>query len=174
MRLSVHAISLTTTITNTVHMYSEGPPQQHLIGGWEVNRESWSTQVEWGGSHAGLSEWLVQSLTLLERSKSTARLWLYSHLDLCMKHYIIGILFAFYFHFASTPVPSPDTRCPIPKLSGRGMFDCMHSQCCIWLNLNLIAFIIVIMMCHLAVALHKYIFRLSPPPSFCVCVFWLF
>lgn len=69
-----------------------------------------------------------------------------------------GFLFAFYFRFASPPVPSPVIWFPIPPLTGRGrLIACIHSVASDLMNLNLIAFLLVIM-CHLAVGLHKYIF----------------
>lgn len=56
---------------------------------------------------------------------------------------------------------SPVTQCsPHPQLSG-GMFDCMRSHKSVASGLfesNLIAFIMVIIICNLAVGLHNYIF----------------
>lgn len=61
-----------------------------------------------------------------------------------MKHYKTGFLLAFYFHFASTPVPSAVTQFPIPPLSRRGcLIACIHSVASDLLNLNLIAFLMV-------------------------------
>ena len=80
----------------------------------------------------------------------------------------------FYFH--STLLLSPVTQCsPHPQLS-EGMFYCMRSHKSVASGLfesNLIAFIMVIIICNLAVGLHNYIFWFVFLSLFCVFVEFL-
>lgn len=87
-------------------------------------------------------------------------LWLKSDLDQCIKHYTIGIFFSrvlFIFTLPYSLTCHSMLTLP-PVVRGGRLIACIHTECCIWtFESNLIAFIMVII-CHLAVGLHNYVF----------------
>lgn len=79
-----------------------------------------------------------------------------------MKHSTIGIFFPrvlFIFTLYLIPVTCHSVLTTSPVVRGGCLIACVHTECCIWtFESNLIAFIMVIIICHLAVGLHNYIF----------------